>query len=455
MMFDHLFRNARLPDRDGPVDLGIREGRFVAVEPNIPSAQPGEDLGGRLVVPGLVETHLHLDKACLIGRCGCGSGVQEAIAAVAEAKREFTEEDVYERASRALERAIMQGTTRIRTHVEVDPRIGLTSFRALKRLRDDYAWAVDIELCAFPQEGLLDDPGCEEVLIQALEEGADLVGGVPYVDRDENGQIARIFALARRYDVDIDLHLDFDLDPSNASLFEVCRMAEASGWQGRVAIGHVTKLSAMPPKAFGAAARRLAEAGVAVTVLPATDLFLTGRESQHDIPRGVTHAHRLAAFDVTCSVSTNNVLNPFTPYGDCSLIRMANLYANVAQVSGEADLATCLDFVTASSARLMRRDDYGIAPGLPADMTVLDASSASEAVAAIAQPLFGLKAGRQTFERPEPRLLRDGQGRNGLAAPSRPAGMMRRASNMAAPSTALEYATEPRRFSPDAPVHAG
>jgi cytosine deaminase len=407
-MLDQLFRNARIPGREEPIDLGIRAGRFVAVEAGIAADIPPEDLEGRLVVPGLVETHLHLDKACLFGRCACGSSVQEAIASVSAAKRGFTEDDVYDRASRALERAILQGTTRIRTHVEVDPRIGLTSFRALKRLKVDYAWAVDLELCAFPQEGLLDDPGCEEVLVAALDEGANLVGGVPYVDRDAKGQIAHIFALAQRYDVDIDFHLDFDIDPSNASLFEVCRMAEETGWQGRVAIGHATKLSAMAPAAFAAAAHRLDEAGVAVTVLPATDLFLTGRDHDRNVPRGVTHAHRLAAMGVTCSISTNNVLNPFTPYGDCSLIRMANLYANVAQVSDEADLATCLDLVTGASARLMRLDDYGIAPGMPADMVVLDATSPAEAIAALAPPLFGLKAGRKTFERPAPRLLREG-----------------------------------------------
>ena len=416
-MFDHLFRNARLAGSERLVDLAIRAGRFVAVEPNLPAAQPGEDLGGRLVVPGLVETHLHLDKACLTGRgAGCSS-VQAAIAAVADAKRDFTEEDVHARASRALERAIMHGTTRIRTHVEVDPRIGLTSFRALKRLQADYAWAVDLELCAFPQEGLLDDPGCEDVLVRALEDGADLVGGVPYADRDADGQIARIFALARRYDVDIDFHLDFDLDPSNASLFEVCRLTEAMGWQGRVAIGHVTKLSAMTTADFRNAAERLAAAGVAVTVLPSTDLFLTGRDRDRDIPRGVTHAHRLAELGVTCSISTNNVQNPFTPYGDCSLVRMANLYANVAQVAAETDLASCLDLVTASSARLMRKDDYGIAPGLRADMVVLDAGSAAEAIATIAPALFGLKAGRRTFERPAPRLLR---GRDDRRLPAQP-----------------------------------
>jgi cytosine deaminase len=130
--------------------------------------------------------------------------------------------------------------------VEVDPRIGLTSFRALLRLKQIYAWAVDLELCVFPQEGLLDDPGCEDVLVAALEAGADVVGGAPYMDKDSHGQIARIFALARRFDVDIDFHLDFGIDPSHLDLLEVCRLAEATGWGGRVAIGHVTKLSAVP-----------------------------------------------------------------------------------------------------------------------------------------------------------------------------------------------------------------
>jgi cytosine/adenosine deaminase-related metal-dependent hydrolase len=146
---------------------------------------------------------------------------------------------------------------------------------------------------------------------------------------------------------------------------------ERRNYHGRVAIGHATKLSALPPDALKAAAARLAGAGVAVTVLPATDLYLMGRESTHNVPRGLTAAHRLVQDGVLCSVATNNVLNPFTPFGDCSLLRMANFYANVAQAAiGEFD--TCLDLVTASPARLMNLKDYGIAPGHPADMVVLD-----------------------------------------------------------------------------------
>ena len=408
MPFDRLFTNARLQGRSGRlVDLGIRGGCFAAIEPGLPAGAPAQDLGGRLVIPGLVETHLHLDKACLLGRCDCGGGtLAEAIAAVARAKRDFTEDDVYARASGLLEKAIAHGTTRIRTHVEVDPRIGLTSFRALKRLKADYAWAVEIQLCAFPQEGLLDDPGCEEVLVQAIREGADLIGGVPYIDRDADGHVARIFELARAHDLDIDFHLDFDLDPSWMRLDEVCRRTDRIGWGGRVAIGHATKLSSLPREAFGAAARRLAASGVGVCVLPATDLYLMGRDREADVPRGVTHAHRLAQAGVTCSIATNNVLNPFTPYGDGSLLRIANLYANVAQVGAEAELARCLDLVTGDAARMIRLPDYGIALGNPADFVVLDAASEAEAVSALAPALLGVRRGKDTFERPRPVLHR-------------------------------------------------
>lgn len=407
MAFDLILRNARIAGDEARVtDIGIREGRFAAIEAALGGEGPEQDLGGRLVVPGFVETHIHLDKSCILDRCASDGTLAEAIAGVAAAKKAFTEEDVYARASRTLERAIAQGTTHIRTHVEVDPRIALRSFAAIKKLKADYAWAVDLEICVFPQEGLLNDPGTEDLLVAALEQGADLIGGCPYTDSDPHGQIDRIFAIARRFDVDIDFHLDFDIDPARMDLDEVCRQTERHRMGGRVAIGHVTKLSALPPVRLAEVARRLAGAGVAVTVLPATDLFLMGRGHDHNIPRGVTHAHTLLQHGVTCALSTNNVLNPFTPFGDASLVRMANLYANIAQVGSRSGMADCLDMVTQRSAQLLNKADYGIRPGLPADLVVLDCQDRAQAVAELAQPLFGLKRGRRSFTRPLPELHR-------------------------------------------------
>jgi cytosine/creatinine deaminase len=413
MALDFILRHARVGTAEPEsVDVGVADGRIVEIAPRIDADARAEDLGGRLVVAGFVETHIHLDKSCILDRCVSREGtLAEAIAAVAAAKRAFTEEDIYERGRRTLEKAILQGTMRMRTHVEVDPRVGLRGFHAIRRLKRDYAWAIDLELCVFPQEGMLNDPGTEELLIEACEQGADLIGGCPYTDSDPHGHIERIFAIAKKFDCDIDFHLDFDLDPSRGDLEEVCRRTDEYGWGGRVAVGHVTKLSALESVRFAAVARRLANAGVAVTVLPATDLFLMGRDHDHNVPRGVTPAHRLLASGVTCSIASNNILNPFTPFGDCSLPRMANLYANIAQIGRPADLASCLDMVTTLPAKLMNLRDYGIAVGNPADFVVLDCANGAAVVAEIVRPLFGMKRGRRTFVCPPAKLLHEADSR--------------------------------------------
>ena len=399
MPLDLVLRQGRLTGSDeAPVDIGVADGRIVDIAPHIVADAPEQQLDGRLVIPGFVETHIHLDKSCILERCNCERGtLEEAIETVAAAKRSFTEADIYARAQRTLEKAIIQGTTRMRTHVEADPRVGLNGFHALRTLKRDYAWALDLQICVFPQEGLTNDPGTEELLVEACEQGADVIGGCPYTDTDPAAQTTRIFDIARRFDLDVDFHLDFDLDPSWMHLDEVCRQTDAHRWGGRVAVGHVTKLSTVDRGRLSEIGTRLANAGVAVTVLPATDLFLMGREHHHHVPRGVAPAHRLLAHGVTCSLATNNVLNPFTPFGDCSLIRIANLYANIAQLGRSADMRACFDMITTLPARLMNAARYGIAVGHAADLVVIDSRDPAMAVAELAQPLFGYKHGRRSF----------------------------------------------------------
>jgi cytosine/creatinine deaminase len=160
----------------------------------------------------------------------------------------------------------------------------------------------------------------------------------------------------------------------------------------------------LPADRFASIAAKLATSGVAVTVLPSTDLHLMGRSHDHAVPRGVVPVEPLRRAGVTCSISTNNVLNPFTPYGDGSLIRMANLYANVCHVSRPSDLAGCLDMITGEAAKLMRLDEYGICVGAPADFVCIDAKSPAEAISSLGQPLWGLKRGRRSFSRPRVEL---------------------------------------------------
>jgi cytosine deaminase len=387
------------------LDIGIREGKIAALAPQLNVHCPSIDAEGMLVVPGLIETHIHLDKTCILDRCRTEEGtVIEAVRETAIAKRAFTAEDVYARAKQTLEHCMMHGTMRMRTHVELDPGIKMIGFDAIEQLARDYAWGIDLEISVFPQEGLTNNPGTEELLIQGLRRGARAIGAVPYFDTDPQRQIDRIFAIARDFDVDIDMHLDLADSTDGMQIEYVCWKTEEYGWGGRVAVGHLTQLSLVDKARFDAIAAQLARAGVAVTVLPSTDLYLMGRSHDHAIPRGVLRAEPLRAAGVTCSISTNNVLNPFTPYGDASLIRMANLYANVCHVARPADLAGCLDMITTSSARLMRLPDYGIAEGCPADLVALDATSPSEAIARIAQPLWGTKRGCLSFRHARPEL---------------------------------------------------
>jgi cytosine deaminase len=402
---DLVLRNARTAAGREPVDIGIEGGRIEAIAPALVADADELDVGGRLVAPGFVETHIHLDKSCILERCRSEEGtLDEAIAEVARAKRGFTADDVRARAVRTLEKSILQGTTHMRTHVEVDPVVGLAGLEGVLALVDDYRFAIDLELCVFPQEGLLSNPGTDELMVEGLRRGAAVVGAAPYTDSDPRGQIDRVFELALEFDVDVDMHLDFGPTAEGMQIEYVCAKTDETGWGGRVTVGHVTQLTAVEPDRFDAIGRRLADSGVAVTVLPSTDLFLMGRQAAGDPVRGVVPVHRLLELGVNCSLSSNNVLNPFTPFGDCSLLRMANLYANVCHVGAASGIEACFDMVTRRSAAILRLDDYGVEAGHAADLVVLDCDSPQAAVAELPPPLAAFKRGRRTFTR-EPAVL--------------------------------------------------
>jgi cytosine deaminase len=399
---DLILRNARVVGpRDGsPVDIGIDKGRIAAIQPGLAASGRELDLGGRLVSPGFIETHIHLDKSCILDRCKAEKGdLEEAIGEVAKAKKAFTPEDVYRRAKHTLEKCILNGTTHMRTQLEVDPGIELRGLEGVLAVINEYKWAIDVEICIFPQEGLLNNPGTDELMVEALKRGGKVVGAAPYTDTNPKGQMDRVFAMAREFGIDVDMHLDFGPNPNELDLTYVCELTDKYKYGGRVTIGHVTKLSAAAPELFAKAAQRMADAGVALIVLPSTDLYLMGRHMDHNIMRGVTAAHKLLRAGVNCALSTNNVLNPFTPFGDCSLIRMANLYANICQVGARSDVRECFNMITERSARLMRLKDYGIAVGNSADLVVLDCQDPETAVAELVPPIYGFKRGRQTFTR--------------------------------------------------------
>tara|TARA_B100001765_G_scaffold215517_1_gene188428 strand:+ start:68457 stop:69719 length:1263 start_codon:yes stop_codon:yes gene_type:complete len=406
LMKDFALKNVQLRGHEGLVVLKIEDGKVGEIQSNFAVADNEMDCEGKLLIPGYVESHIHLDKACILDRCTIKAGtLEEAVSEVSSAKIEFTEDDVYERGSRVIEKAIKNGTQVMRTFVEIDPRAGMRSFEAIKRLKKDYAFALDLQICAFAQEGLTQEMETYEFLEKALQDGADWVGGCPYKDENPEKHMDLIFDLGEKYKVPVDFHLDFDLDSEDSSIPYLCKQTLKRKYKGKVSIGHVTKLAAMDEKAFVKMAKKLAEAKIALTVLPATDLFLNGRASDKLIPRGVTNANKLGDHGVLTSLSSNNVLNPFTPYGDADLCRMANLYANVIQLSKREHMEDVFDMITKNAASILNVP-YEIKEGSPATFILIDSEKKEDAIREVAAPLKGWKNGVLTFENPRARIYR-------------------------------------------------
>src|SRR5205085_424358 len=293
---DLIVRNARLADRSSGelIDIGVEQRRMIVLEHALAGEAEIYDANGCLACPGLIETHIHLDKSRIIDRCAPQERkTLSPVKGVSPLKASMSVEDVRARAERTLQDCIKHGATRMRTQVEVDPAIGMRGFEGVQSLIADYKWAIEIEICVFPQEGLINYPGTEELLVQGLKRGARVLGGAPRYDADEAAQIRRIFELAREFDVDLDIHLDVGPTAEGMNIYLVRELTEKYKRGGRVVVGHMAKLSLLPPDQVAALARSLAGTGIAVTVLPTTDLFLMGRDRDHAVVRGVADANLL------------------------------------------------------------------------------------------------------------------------------------------------------------------
>jgi cytosine deaminase len=396
-MLDLLLRRCRLPDGEEPVDLGIEEGRIVGTLTSPAVARETVDVEGRLVTPGLVEAHIHLDKALLSDRVRAAAGtLEEAIRLTGEAKRGFTVEDIQARARRVLDLAVAQGTTAMRTHVDVDPIVELMGMEAILPLREEYARALELQVCAFAQEGIVQAPGTEALLRRALAMGADLVGGCPYNDIDALAHIDIVFGLAEAFDRDVDFHVDFFDEPEHLHIHQIIRQTLQRSWHGRVSVGHLTELAALPAWDQDAVVADIAAAGIGVICLPATDLYLMGRHDDTNVRRGLTPIRRLLAAGVPVALASNNIGNPFTPVGTADLAHMAFLTALAAHMGAAQDLRQLLAMLTSHPARMLRLPEYGLAPGCRADLVVWDCERVEDVAASLPARILVVKHGRVT-----------------------------------------------------------
>ena len=318
-----------------------------------------------------------------------------------ELKRGFTADGVRDRARRVLDQAITHGTTALRAHPDVDPIVGLLGVEVLLGLREEYRDLIDLQIVAFPQEGILRAPGTLDLLRAALHLGADVIGGCSYNETDVTDcrrHVDLVFELAAEFGVPVDIHADFAddaTDPRFAMADYIADATQRAGLGGRVAIGHVTSLAGRPPRERQATMARLAQAGVAVVPLPATDMHLGGRGDQAAVRRGVAPVRELWAAGVTTAYSSNNIRNAFTPYGNTDLLDIGLFLAQTGHLSGDADMRRVLDMATTDAARVLGiADRHGLRVGARADLVVLGTHRLADALLDRPDRCYVIKAGR-------------------------------------------------------------
>jgi cytosine deaminase len=394
-----LIRDVRLPDGT-PADLLIVAGQIARLGPGLPDAGATVLEGaGRLVSPGFVEPHLHLDKAFLMDRLpGRVGSVAEAIAVTTALKRQFTRQDILERAERTLGLALRHGTLAARVHAEVDPVLGLTSLEAALELRQRWRGTISLQVCAFPQDGIQRLPGTEDLLREALRLGADLIGGVPYVDPDHHAHIDTVLALAEEFDLPADFHVDFADDPAVLNVAYIAEQTLARGLSGWVAVGHVTALAALSPERLAPLVELLARADLSVLTLPATDLHLGGRGDRYNVRRGLTPVRTLLAGGVNVAAGSNNVRNAFTPFGNANPLETGLLLMVGAHLSDRDDLPTVWQTLTVNAARALGLAEYGLAEGRPANLVLFEAPDIWEALVGQAEKRYVMANGRVVAE---------------------------------------------------------
>ena len=405
-MPDLLLESVRLPSGAGPTDLSIRNGRIEAHGAAAREAAPGAERiagGGRMLAPAFVEAHLHIEKALLLDRLpGEVGSVGEAIALTAALKRGFTRDDMRARAEALLRMARRHGTLFVRAHVEVDPILGLSALEVALGLREQLRGLMSIQVVAFPQEGIQKAPGTEELLREALRLGADALGGVPYVDPDPVAHLDTVFRLALAVGVPIDLHADFSddppADPPGLTARRAAERALAEGYVGRVVLGHATALGALPPTALEPLADLLARADVSVVTLPATDLYLGGRNDRANVRRALAPVQVLRRAGVNVAYASNNVRNAFTPFGNADPLEIGLLLVAGGHLASRRDVEAVFEMATTNAARAIGLTGYGVAVGDRANLTLLDATNPWEALVNQAEKALVIAEGRVIVE---------------------------------------------------------
>ena len=366
------------------VNVTVEGERITAVGSESITGEDAFDCGGRLLLPAFIDTHVHLDKALIRDELREHDGtLAGAIGAIHERKRAYTVDEVRRRARSVIESSVLQGTTRLRSHVDVDTIGGLVPLEGVLAAARECASIAEVEVIAFPQEGILRDPGAADLMTAAMEDGAQVVGGMPHWELDEAAQREHVrfcFELAERFDRPLDMHVDETDDGAVRTLEMVADEALQRGWHGRVTAGHVCSLAAADEDYAARVIDKCARAGITIVSNPVTNLLIQGREDRGLIRRGLTRVAELRAAGVNVCFGQDCVKDGFYPFGRGDMLEVALISAHAAHLATHEELAFALAAITENPARAWGVDDYGIQPGARADLVLVDAPSWEEAL---------------------------------------------------------------------------
>ncbi len=395
-MIDLILRNARVAGQDALTDLGISGGRLVAVAGE--EATEVIDVAGRLVTPPLVEPHIHLDAVLTVGqpRPNVSGSLFEGIAVWAERVRDLTYEDVQARVRQVLRWQLACGVQHVRSHVDVcDPE--LTALRALVDLRDEVRRMLDLQLVAFPQQGILGFDGGRELMRQAVELGADVVGGIPHYELTREDGVESVkfaMALADEHGLQVDIHCD-ETDDDHSRFVEVMAAETIRrGMSGRVTASHTTAMHSYNSAYAYRLIRNIARAGLHMVTNPLDNSVLQGRFDTGPIRRGHTRVKQLQEAGVNVCIGHDSVMDPWYPLGCGDPLQAAFVLVHLGQMSGDQELRRLIDMITVNPAAALGLPDYGLRIGGPADLVVFDAPSAADALRLVAPRTLVLRGGQ-------------------------------------------------------------
>ena len=397
---DTIIRQARLRDREGTWDIGIAGDRIAAVSEHLPEEATTEvDAAGNLVLPTYVNGHIHLDKCFLQEKMRPNKDYTfgECLELTWEHKANYTTEDILERAGQAIKEGVLNGTTVFRAFADVDSIGKLRGVDGLLALREQWRGVVHIEVVAFPQEGIIRDPGTAELMEEAMRLGADVVGGLPWfemLDEDARSHIDFCFELAKRYDKDIHMLVDDTDNPLSRSLEYLAVATLREGYQGRVSASHCGALAAYNEVHAHKVMDLLKQAGVSISSNPHISLVVQGRYDQEPIRRGITRVKQLWQHGVNVFSSQDDVADPFYPFGRNDQQEVVSYLCHTAHMAAPSEIEAAFDFVTFNAARALRLPDYGLEPGCKADLNVLATSTLREVLRLQQPPRWVVRGGK-------------------------------------------------------------